>query len=107
MFEKLGWYFFTIMLGLLIQGCIILPILYFMLTRQQPCRLALLYIPVPVMHDYAFLYGHGYETRVKYFHKWLKLWFHTVLESHLFCKGMAQIRRLHYPELILMSGTGP
>ena len=38
MFEKLGWYFSTIILGLFIQGCIILPLLYTILIRELPFR---------------------------------------------------------------------
>ena len=38
MFEKLGWYFSTILLGLFIQGCIILPLLYTILIRELPFR---------------------------------------------------------------------
>ncbi|XP_074035138.1 excitatory amino acid transporter 1 isoform X2 [Leptinotarsa decemlineata] len=35
---SLGWYFFTVCLGLAIQGFVILPILYFLLTRKNPVR---------------------------------------------------------------------
>lgn len=34
--SQLGWYFATVVIGLLIQGFIVLPLLYFALTRKSP-----------------------------------------------------------------------
>jgi len=37
-FQKLGWYFFTVILGLGVHGLVVLPLLYFILTRTLPFR---------------------------------------------------------------------
>ena len=37
-FEKLGWYFGTVLLGLAIHGGIILPLIYGIFTRSLPFR---------------------------------------------------------------------
>lgn len=36
--EKVGLYFVTVIVGLFIQGLVILPIIYFALTRQNPFK---------------------------------------------------------------------
>jgi hypothetical protein len=37
-FKKLGWYFFTVLLGLSIHGCIVLPAIFVLMTRTLPFR---------------------------------------------------------------------
>merc|ERR1719334_847974 len=37
-FAKLGWYFFTVLLGLFIHGLIVLPAIYTVVTRTLPFR---------------------------------------------------------------------
>merc|ERR1712107_969736 len=37
-FAKLGFYFFTVLLGLFIHGCLVLPILFGLITRSLPFR---------------------------------------------------------------------
>lgn len=37
-FQKLGWYFGTVLLGLTIHGCIVLPLIYGIFTRSLPFR---------------------------------------------------------------------
>ena len=37
-FLKLGWYFFTVLLGLFIHGLIVLPTIYGLATRSLPFR---------------------------------------------------------------------
>ena len=37
-FEKVGWYFFTVLLGLFIHGFIVLPIIFSLATRSLPFR---------------------------------------------------------------------
>ena len=37
-FAKLGWYFFTVLLGLFIHGLIVLPTIYGITTRSLPFR---------------------------------------------------------------------
>ena len=37
-FAKLGWYFFTVLLGLFIHGLIVLPTIYGVTTRSLPFR---------------------------------------------------------------------
>ena len=37
-FAKLGLYFFTVLLGLFIHGCIVLPGIYVIVTRTLPFR---------------------------------------------------------------------
>ena len=38
-FAKLGFYFATVLLGLGIHGCLVLPILFGLITRSLPFRL--------------------------------------------------------------------
>jgi len=38
---SLGWYFLTVMMGLLIHGLIVLPLLYFLLVRELPFKFIL------------------------------------------------------------------
>ena len=40
LFEQIGLYMATVILGLLIHGCITLPLLFLLLTRSNPLRLA-------------------------------------------------------------------
>ena len=37
-FAKLGWYFFTVLLGFFIHGFIVLPIIFSLATRSLPFR---------------------------------------------------------------------
>ena len=37
-FQKLGWYFLTVLVGLTIHGFIVLPIIYTLICRQLPFR---------------------------------------------------------------------
>jgi len=37
-FSKVGWYFFTVLLGLFIHGFIVLPLLFTLITRSLPFR---------------------------------------------------------------------
>jgi len=37
-FAKLGYYFFTVLLGLAIHGCLVLPVLFGLITRSLPFR---------------------------------------------------------------------
>ena len=37
--EQLGLYMATVMLGLLIHGCLTLPLIYFLLTRSNPLKI--------------------------------------------------------------------
>jgi len=37
-FTNMAWYFGTVLLGLIIHGGIVLPLLYFFLTRSSPIR---------------------------------------------------------------------
>ena len=45
-FEKLGWYFGTVLLGLAIHGGIILPLIYGIFTRSLPFRYYSILLPL-------------------------------------------------------------
>ena len=63
-FEKLGWYFGTVLLGLAIHGGIILPLIYGIFTRSLPFRY---YTPATYLrqwsHDAAPV-SHGLDLQV-------------------------------------------
>lgn len=39
LFEEIGLYFMTVLVGLLIHGCFVLPLIYAAMTRNNPLRI--------------------------------------------------------------------
>ena len=37
--EEVGLYVVTVLVGLVVHGCIVLPLIYFLLTRQNPLKM--------------------------------------------------------------------
>lgn len=37
--EEIGLYFVTVLVGLVVHGCIVLPLIYFLLARQNPLKM--------------------------------------------------------------------
>lgn len=65
MMSQLGLYFVTVLAGLLVQGFIILPLLYLVLTRKSPIHfLSNMAQPIATAFGTASRYGHIQIIRV-------------------------------------------